>query len=178
MAPTTAAGSARGRHSDRARRAFASRKRQHGFGMLWALMCVALIGIYLMQIGTVWSTQIQRNREFELLKKGDAIRNAIREYVKADPGGAFPKSLDDLLRDSRASFVRRYLRDAYTDPMTNGEWQTVRGPNGELYGVYSSSKQTPLKTDGFSDEDASFALKTSYEDWKFTSYPEMSMNRR
>lgn len=146
--------------------------------MLWALMCVALISIYLMAVGTVWTTQMQRTKEDELLRRGDAIRAAIEAYVKADKSGAFPKSFDDLLRDPRQSFVQRYLREAYADPMTNGEWQTIRGPGGELFGVYSASAEAPLKKDGFNDSDASFALQTSYSEWKFTYYPERNMSRR
>lgn len=146
--------------------------------MLWALMCVALIAIYLMQVGEVWTTQVQRAKEDELLRKGDAIRAAIAAYVKADKSGAFPKRFEDLLRDPRASFVQRYLRAAYADPMTNGEWQTVRGPDGELYGVYSASTEAPLKKDGFPDLYASFATQTSYSEWKFTYYPERNMSRR
>ena len=154
------------------------RARERGYGMLWALMCVALISIYLMRVGTVWTTQVQRTREDELLRRGDAIREAITRYVRADPGGAYPKSFDDLLRDPRASFVRRFLRAPYPDPMTNGDWELVRGPGGELYGVYSSSTQAPLKKDGFSDADANFALQGSYQDWKFTHYPESNRSRR
>jgi type II secretory pathway pseudopilin PulG len=146
--------------------------------MLWALVCVALVGIYLMEVGTVWTTQVQRAKEEELMRKGDAIRRAIVAYVAADKSGTYPKSFDDLLRDPRVSFVRRYLREAYPDPMTNGDWQTERGPGGELYGVYSASAAEPLKKDGFPDEYASFALKPTYQDWKFANYPERSMSRR
>jgi type II secretory pathway pseudopilin PulG len=155
-----------------------ARRRTRGFGMLWALMCVALIGIYLMQIGTVWTTQAQRAKENELLRKGDAIRAAIEAYVKADSSGTYPHDFADLVRDPRVSFVRRFLRDAYPDPMTNGEWQVIRGPNGELYGVNSSSPEAPLKKDGFSDQDANFAVRTNYQDWKFTFYPSNGMTRR
>ncbi|WP_244807777.1 type II secretion system protein [Caballeronia zhejiangensis] len=161
------------------RRGGARRKRERGFGMLWALMCVALISICLMAVGTVWTTQIQRVKEDELLRRGDAIRRAIEAYVKADKSGAFPKRFDDLLRDPRASYVQRYLREAYADPMTNdGPWQEIRGPDGELYGVYSASNEAPLKKDGFSDSDASFGLQTSISEWKFTYYPEKNMSRR
>jgi type II secretory pathway pseudopilin PulG len=166
MAPTTAHGERR------------TRRPEDGFGMLWALVSVALIGIYLMKVGEVWSTQTQRTKEDELVRRGDAIRAAIEAYVKADKSAAFPKEFSDLLRDSRTSFVQRYLRQPYDDPMTNGPWQIIRGPGGELYGVYSASADAPLKKDGFSDSDASFATQTSYSEWKFTYYPEKSMNRR
>ncbi len=142
--------------------------------MLWALMCVALIGIYLMQVGEVWTTQVRRTCEDELLRRG----GAIEQYVKAEKNGEFPKTFDDLLHDPRASFTRRFLRDAYTDPMTGGDWEIVRGQSGELYGVYSKSTEQPLKKDGFPDLYASFALQTSYSEWKFTYYPERSMKRR
>jgi type II secretory pathway pseudopilin PulG len=170
MAPITARG--------RRRRGVTHAPRQRGFGMLWALMTVALIGIYLMQIGEVWTMQAQRAKEDELLRRGDAIRRAIEAYVKADPSGTFPKDFDELLRDPRASFVRRYLRDAYTDPMTHGDWQKILGPGGELYGVYSASTEAPIKKDGFADTYASFGLQTSYEEWKFTYYPEKNLSRR
>jgi type II secretory pathway pseudopilin PulG len=146
--------------------------------MLWVLMCVALMSIYLMAIGTVWTTQTQRAKEAELLRRGDAIRRAIVAYVQADASKAYPKNFDDLLHDPRVSFPRRFLREAYADPMTNGEWATERGQGGELYGVYSSSGQEPLKKDGFPDDYASFALKPTYQDWKFTYFPERSMSRR
>ncbi|WP_063786753.1 type II secretion system protein [Caballeronia cordobensis] len=164
MARTTAVGRRRGR--------------QRGFGMLWALVCVALIGIYLMEVGTVWTTQVKRAKEDELLRRGDAIRRAIVAYVQADQSGAYPKSFDDLLRDPRVSFVRRFLREPYADPMTNGEWLFERGPGGELYGVYSASGDEPLKKDGFPDQYAGFALKPTYQEWKFTNFPERSMSRR
>ena len=134
MARTTTRGEAR---------AHRRRSGERGFGMLWALMCVALIGIYLMQVGEVWTTQVRRTREDELLRRGDAIRGAIEQYVKAEKNGEFPKTFDDLLHDSRALFTRRFLRDAYTDPMTGDDWEIVRGQSGELYGVYSKSTEKP-----------------------------------
>jgi hypothetical protein len=146
--------------------------------MLWALVCVALISIYLMKVGEMWATNITRANEDELLRRGDAIRNAIDSYVRAESNGAFPRSFNDLLHDPRVSYPRRHLRAVYGDPMTHGDWKLVTGPNGELYGVYSEADGAPLKRDGFSDADVSFSLQTSYQEWKFVVYPSNGMVRR
>ena len=153
-------------------------RRQRGFGLLWALVCVAVMGIYLARVGTVWSTQVQRSREAELLRNGDAIRKAIQSYVRADPAGTYPRSFDDLLGDPRVSFARRHLRQAYADPMTQGDWELIRGPQGELYGVYSRAGGEPLKQDDFPPDYQSFALKKSYQEWKFAAYPSGGLMRR
>jgi hypothetical protein len=152
--------------------------RQRGVVMLWALMCVALISIYLMKVGQMWETNIRRANEDELLRRGDAIRNGIQSFVRAESSNAFPRNFDDLLQDPRASFVRRHLRSAYADPITHGDWQIVKGPNGEFYGVYSASQDVPFKRDEFSDADAGFSLQTSYQEWKFVTYPSNGMVRR
>ncbi|MDR0182580.1 type II secretion system protein [Lysobacter arvi] len=152
--------------------------RQRGFGLLWALVCVAVMGIYLARVGTVWSTQVQRSREAELLRNGDAIRKAIQSYVRADASGTFPRSFDDLLGDPRVSFARRHLRQPYVDPMTGGDWELIRGAQGELYGVYSRAEGEPLKQDDFPPDYQSFVLKKSYQEWKFAVYPGGGMMRR
>ncbi|MFC4419102.1 type II secretion system protein [Cupriavidus pampae] len=156
--------------------------RARGFGIIWALMCVALMGIYLARVGDMWSTLAQRSREEELLRNGHAIHAAIRSFVAADASGAYPRDFNDLLSDPRASFARRHLRARYRDPMadpgTGADWKEIRGPAGELYGVYSGAAGTPLKQDGFPDEYASFALQKSYSEWKFAHYPSSSMMRR
>lgn len=165
----------RGRGHERER---GYRRRERGVGMLWALMCVALISIYLMKVGEMWGTNITRANEDELLRRGDAIRAAIDSYVRAESNGAFPRSFDDLLHDPRVSYPRRHLRAVYVDPITHGDWKLVTGPNGELYGVYSDAEGVPLKRDGFSDADVSFSLQTSYQEWKFVVYPSNGMVRR
>ena len=164
-------GSAQRRHAMRGRRA-------HGVGIIGVLVCVALLGIYLASVGQMWTTISQRNKEIALLRKGNAIRRGIESYVRADTSGAYPMEIRDLVRDPRASFVRRHLRDAYSDPMTGGPWQVINGPARELFGVYSNAPGTPLKKDEFPDRYSSFALATTYEEWKFVFFPESGMTRR
>ncbi len=167
-----------GRIMGRGDRRFRPARRERGFGIIWALMCVALMGIWLARVGEMWSTLAQRSREEELLRNGHAIHAAIRAYVAADASGAYPRDFSDLLSDPRASFARRFLRAQYRDPMGEADWQVIRGPSGELYGVYSNAPGIPLKQDGFPDEYASFSLQKSYSEWKFVHYPSNSMMRR
>ncbi len=171
MAATTVTG----RHGARARGGPAS---QRGFGILAALLCVALVGIYLMEVGTIWSLQVQRAKEEQLLRHGDAIRAAIRSYAMADGGGVYPTSLEDLLVDPRVPYPRHHLRALYPDPMTGEDWQLIKGAEGEIYGVNSAATGIPLKQYDFSPEDASFAMKSSYQEWKFTHYPSAGRMRR
>lgn len=151
---------------------------QRGFGILAALLCVALVGIYLMEVGTIWSLQVQRSKEAQLLRHGDAIREAIRSYAMADGGGVYPTSLQDLLADPRVPYPRRHLRALHPDPMTGGDWVLIKGTQGEIHGVNSAAPGIPLKQHGFPAQDASFAMKSSYQEWKFTHYPSAGRMRR
>ncbi|PXV57048.1 Type II secretory pathway, pseudopilin PulG [Dyella jiangningensis] len=148
-----------------------SRSRQRGFNFLWAIAAVAIMAIYLGRIGTIWTTEVRRENEHDLLVVGNAIRQAIKAYVDVDKDKRFPTRLHDLLSDPRVPYVRRFLRQAYVDPMTSGDWELIRGPHGELFGVYSRADGVPLKQDGFDDEYANFAHQQSYADWKFAHYP-------
>ena len=49
------------------------------------------------------------------------------------------------------------------------DWGLVRGPNGGIVGVYSTSTAQPLKTANFPKEYAAFAGAPSYRDWVFAA---------
>ncbi|HKA40098.1 MAG TPA: type II secretion system protein [Burkholderiales bacterium] len=148
----------------------ARRSRASGFTYAGILIAVALVGLGLALTGEVWQTTVQRDRERELLFAGDEIRRAITQYYESTPGTGkqFPKSLDDLVRDSRYPTTRRYLRKVYPDPMTGQrEWGLVKGPGDGIMGVYSLSRKTPLKRANFPPEYAAFEKAESYAAWLF-----------
>ena len=96
----------------------ASMRRQQGFGYLLVLLLVVLMGIGLGVAGTLWKTESQRVKENELLFVGEAYRQAIRNYYAAPgPVKQYPKSLEDLLLDTRQTQLTRYLRKLYPDPI-------------------------------------------------------------
>lgn len=147
---------------------------QSGFTYLGVLFLVAVIGIVLASVGTLWSAAKQRERERELLFVGGQFRRAIQQYYEHTPGPVkqYPKSLEDLLQDSRHPVTRRFLRKIFTDPMTGkAEWGMVQGPDGRLTGVYSLSEEQPIKTANFREADHAFEGKSTYSEWKFVYAP-------
>jgi type II secretory pathway pseudopilin PulG len=143
---------------------------QRGFTYIGMLIFIAILGIGLAASGVVFHQQAQREKEKELLFVGDQIRQAIAQYYEKSPGGnkRFPEALEDLLLDQRYPAMQRYLRRVYKDPMARlKDWELVRAPDGGIIGVYSSSKEQPLKMDNFPAGYDDFKDGKSYVDWKF-----------
>ncbi|MFI4866897.1 MAG: type II secretion system protein [Steroidobacterales bacterium] len=110
----------------------------------------------------------------ELLYRGDALRMAIGYYVSMSQGGVshYPMELQDLVQDPRWPQMRRYLRRVYEDPMTGAaDWTLIRAPDGGIMGVASTSKNAPIKRQGFTGVDELFAGSECYCDWQFIYQP-------
>lgn len=136
---------------------------------------MVISGIALTSAGTYWSTVVRREKEAELLFRGDQIYHAIESFYKSAPGGSsprYPASLKELLKDPRYPEVRRHLRRPYKDPMTpEGKWGLVLDAKGRVKGVYSLSGEKPMKVSGFLPQYASFERAKRYSDWRFVYEP-------
>jgi type II secretory pathway pseudopilin PulG len=77
------------------------------------LGAILIIGVATAGVAQLWTTQIKREKEQELLFRLGEIRRGIIRY-RADHN-RLPKDLKDLLDDRTQLQTRRYLR-AYTDP--------------------------------------------------------------
>ncbi|RZL02095.1 MAG: type II secretion system protein [Rubrivivax sp.] len=132
----------------------------HGFTYLMLLWWVAIGSIMLAALGQQWALESRRQKEIELVFRAEQIRDAIQSYYDATPiePKLLPTSIDDLLEDRRGPVLKRHLRQHWTDPITGSpDWGLVMaGPF--LRGVYSPSKQHPLR--------APTSIET-YEDWRF-----------
>ncbi len=148
----------------------------NGFSYIGLLILVAIMGVTLAAAGDLWQTTRQREKEDELLYAGHQFRLAIQHFYQHSAGGpAYPQALDDLLKDPRAPNTRRYLRRIYPDPITGTtDWGLVKGPNGEIYGVYSKSDAEPLKKANFNLTDAAFEGAKKYSEWQFVFLPKHS----
>lgn len=152
--------------------------RVRGFTYIGLLIFIALMGIGLAGVGTVWHTETRRVKERELLFAGDQIRRAIGLYYEHTPGTKqFPQTLEDLLLDRRYPNTQRYLRRVYRDPLTDeANWGLVRGPQGEIVGVHSLSEARPFKQAGFRQIYEDFEGAAGYKDWKFVYRPPETQN--
>lgn len=147
---------------------------QRGFAYLGVLFAVALLGASLAAAGTLWQLEQRRERERELLFVGHQFRLAIARYYRETPGPikAYPRRLEDLLRDTRYPNTVRHLRRIYRDPVTgDAQWGLVRAADGGISGVYSLSDAMPIKVAKFLVRDRGFEGKTRYSDWRFVHVP-------
>ncbi len=144
---------------------------QGGFTYLGVLLLIAVSGIALGGAGQLWSTQMIRERERELLWVGSQYAQALRSYYRNSPGLAqYPQALEELLEDARFPNLKRHIRKLYPDPLTGSDdWGLVRSVDGRITGVYSRSEGVPLKQSGFAAQWAGFEGLGHYSDWQFVA---------
>jgi len=93
-------------------------KDDSGYMILFLVFAVLVITIGLMVAVPVWQTQIQREKEEELLFRGKQYVESIRLFQQKKPG-AFPRKLEELIEE-------KCIRQLYKDPMTpSGEWNII-----------------------------------------------------
>jgi type II secretory pathway pseudopilin PulG len=148
-------------------------RRDRGFTFLAVMFSIFLIGIFVSAAAKQWGTIVRREKEAELLFRGQAIRRAIELYYRTSRPGLsqYPRTLEDLVKDPGSPAVRRYLRKVYPDPITGGEWVLVKDANDRVKGVHSASEAAPLKTAGFPETLKEFEKKEKYSEWVFQYDP-------
>ena len=135
-----------------------------GFTYLMLLWWVAVSSVLLAALGQSWAIEARRQREMELVFRGEQIKAALAAYQEATPTlpKVLPTRLEDLLEDRRGPEVKRHLRKLWPDPITGShQWGLVR-EGGVITGVYSPSDQHPLRAP---------AGVTRYDEWRFEYSP-------
>jgi type II secretory pathway pseudopilin PulG len=150
-----------------------ARLRQAGFTYLTVMFIVAILMGGLAILGETWETSARREKELELLFIGNQYRRAIGLYYLSTPGvvKAYPRQIEDLLKDPRQPGTVRHLRKLYPDPITGKPFVVIKGADGGVQGVNSPSDDAPLKVANFRVRDATFEGAQKYSDWKFISTP-------
>lgn len=92
--------------------------RNKGYTLIILMIAVAVMSIGLLVAIPVLKTQLQREKEEELIFRGKQYVEAIRLFQMKYPG-RFPNTLEMLLEE-------KCLRKLYKDPMTeDGEWNVI-----------------------------------------------------
>jgi type II secretory pathway pseudopilin PulG len=150
-------------------------KFEDGFTYLSLLFIIVVMGIALSGAGQVWSTIAKKEKEAELLFRGNEFIKAIGMFHNSTPGvKVYPRDLQSLLADPRFPVIKRYLRKIYNDPMTGKpDWELIKIQDGSIIGIKSRSDERPLKKN-FSQEFKGFEGKLKYSEWEFIYMPEKS----
>lgn len=147
------------------------RRAQGGFTFVAVLLLLALCMLGLAVAGPIWSQQVQRDREQELLRVGVLYAEALASYREASPGSLkqYPDRLESLLLDTRYLGTRRHLRSLYPDPMNPGQpWGLVVDADKRIVGIYSLSNDTPVAQGALDVGGVALPAVQRYSDWKFT----------
>jgi type II secretory pathway pseudopilin PulG len=147
--------------------------RQAGFTYLTVMFVIAILMGGLAIVGETWETSARREKEVELLFIGNQYRRAIGLYYLSTPGvvKAYPRQIEDLLKDPRQPGTVRHLRKLFPDPITGKPFVVIKGGDGGVQGVASPSDDAPLKLAGFRVRDAIFESAQKYSEWKFIHTP-------
>jgi hypothetical protein len=115
------------------------RHQQDGYALLMVMFALALLVIATATLAPRVITDVQREKEAEMVWRGKQYTRGIRLYYMKTH--RFPTNLEDLYT---AKTGIRFMRRAYKDPMNpvDGSWRLIYvGPNGQLIG---SLKPRPL----------------------------------
>ena len=158
-----------------------------GYAMVALLVGMAIMAVFLTVALPAWSTAARREKEEELIFRGQQYARAIALFQRKY-ANTFPPSIDLLVND-------RYLRRKYKDPMTkDGEFQAIYanqqnggqpggggtvpqtgqpvrpptqvgagatvGPQGGIIGVASKSTATSLRV---------YSGRSKYNEWVFVA---------
>jgi hypothetical protein len=143
-------------------------RNERGVTYLFLMFAIVLIGLTTTAAAKQWKVMVQRELEADLLSKGIEIQNALALYSAARkagrvmPGEVYPQSLAELTR-----LPKPFLRKAYADPMSHGDWEYLRSPTGGIMGVRSKSRGKPFKKHEFPLVVRHLEGRATYYDWIF-----------
>lgn len=98
------------------------RSAQRGFAMLAVVLIMLMVAVAMVVATPDWVTARRRDREAELIYRGETIALAIREFRAEN--NRYPTELKELMAVGPRQ--HRYLRQLYTEPLNpTGEWDLI-----------------------------------------------------
>src|SRR5918993_3312468 len=90
---------------------------ERGYAMVALLVMMAVMAVAMTVALPAWSTMARREKEAELVFRGEQYARAIMLFQRRY-AGAFPPTIDVLVNE-------RFLRKKFKDPITNDDFQTI-----------------------------------------------------
>src|SRR2546422_564442 len=105
------------------------RRRDAGFSLAALIFFATAASILAAAAVPAYQMQAKREREKELIFRGEEYTRAIQKYQRKF--GVYPGSIDQLVQTNGLRFLRR----PYKDPMTEKDFRIIRiNPDGSLSG--------------------------------------------
>ncbi|MCA1563254.1 MAG: hypothetical protein LC753_05115 [Acidobacteria bacterium] len=121
---------------------------ERGYAMAALLVALAVMSVLMSAALPVWRHQAIREKEAELVFRGEQYARAIGLYQKKNGPGTFPPSVDVLVQ-------QRFLRKKFKDPITNDDFfliqagaPTAPGQTGSLAGGAQPPGSQPTRPGG------------------------------
>jgi type II secretory pathway pseudopilin PulG len=132
-----------------------------GFVMVVLLVSMAVTAVWMAAALPSWRQQAQREKEAELVFRGEAIARAVYLF-RQENGQNLPPDIDTLV-------AQRFLRKKYVDPITGKDFLPVAGAiatsggafgaqQGGIIGVRSTSNDTSIRV---------YNNQQTYSQWAF-----------
>ena len=109
---------------------------QRGYAMAALLVAMSVMAIVMSTTLPVFQTVAKREREAELVFRGEQYARAIALFQRKY-GNSLPPDVDVLID-------QRFLRKKYKDPITGGEFQFLGAGSQELAQALSTAPQQAL----------------------------------
>ena len=128
----------------------APRSSESGHLLLALMIGLTVLAIFLTVVVQQWSTIERREREKELIFRGNQYAKAIKKY-QLEHGGAFPTALDQLMEPGPRRL--RYIRKLFRDPMSpDGKWGILLAdPGGKGFINPNALPENPTGIEGLDD---------------------------
>ncbi len=140
-----------------------------GFAMAGLLVGIALLSLGLSIAMPTWKTLIQREKEEELIWRGQQYDRAVQLYRRKNAASGAP-TLELLVQG-------RFLRKKYKDPITDGDFEIVGvSPAGNAPGVQQPQRGFGQLIGGVRSKSKAKSLRilngrSAYNEWQFTYVP-------
>jgi type II secretory pathway pseudopilin PulG len=105
---------------------------QKGYAMATLLVAMSIMAVMMSVLLPAWKQMVRREKEAELVFRGEQYTRAIRLFQQRSGPGVLPPSVDVLVE-------QRYLRQPYKDPITNEKFLVLPGL------VQASGSQTNIQ---------------------------------
>jgi type II secretory pathway pseudopilin PulG len=91
---------------------------QRGYAMAALLVSIGVMMVLMSVAMPVWRHEVQREKEAELIFRGEQYARAVNLFQRKMGPGNFPPTVDFLVQ-------QRFLRKKYKDPITDGDFQII-----------------------------------------------------